>query len=875
MTRYLALAVVSAATLAYEVLLVRLFAIVQWYHFAFMAISIALLGFGLSGTLLALLQDRVRARFTATFALGAVLFAFTAPAGFLVAQALPFNALAVVWEPGQLLYLPAMYLLLAVPFFCGATCVGAAFVCHGDRVGRVYAFNLIGSAAGALGVVAALFVLTPSDTLRLIAAFGLVAAALVVLDGRPIWRPALAVGAAAAGIAALALLPDAWLALRVSEYKGLPGALRVAGAKMLSERSGPLGLLTVVESPDVPFRYVPGLSLKAPMAPPPQLGVFIDGGAMTAITRFDGRLDRLAYLDYTTDALAYHLVERPAVLVLGAGGGQGVLQALFHRARRIDAVEIDPNMVRLVREDHAGYVGGIWSRPDVRVHVADARGFVAASRRQWDLVQIPLLDAFAAGTTGVHGLSESYLYTIEAFEHYLRRLAPGGWLSITRWLKLPPRDALKLFTTALDALRRLGVEAPERQLMLLRGLNTVTLLVKNGAVTGADVAAAKAFAVRRSFDLDYYPGIGPGEANRFNVLDQPYYFAGTQALIGPKRDAFIAGYKFDIRPATDERPYFFDFLKWRALPELFKIRKAGGAGLLELGSLILAATLVQAAVLSVVLIMAPIGMWRWWGRRAERPATVGRKPIHTESLPPDQVGGRPPRKRGARLLKDNWIPAFAGMTTEARLSKTSTAPGQLWRVGLYFLALGLAFLFMEIAFIQKFILFLGHPLYAVAVVLTGFLLFAGIGSGVASRFSRRVEAWAAARPGRPRLSAIPVAVAGIAAISVLYVVILPGVFEALSHLADDAKVAVAFALIAPLAFLMGMPVPLGLTRVWAAAPALVPWAWGVNGCASVLSALLATLIAMNFGFSAVVVLGAVLYALAAAALRRPLGAAEG
>ncbi len=179
---------------------------------------------------------------------------------------------------------------------------------------------------------------------------------------------------------------------------------------------------------------------------------------------------------------------------------------------------------------------------------------------------------------------------------------------------------------------------------------------------------------------------------------------------------------------------------------------------------------------------------------------------------------------------------------------------------------------MEIAFIQKFILFLGHPLYAVAVVLTGFLLFAGIGSGVASRVARRVEAWAAARPGRPRLSAIEVAVAGIVALAVLYVVILPGVFEALAHLTDDAKIVISLALIAPLAFFMGMPFPLGLERVWAAAPALVPWAWGVNGCASVLSALLATLIAMQLGFSAVVLVGAAVYGVAAAAFRRPLAA---
>ena len=161
MISYLALAVISAAILAYEVLLVRLFAIVQWHHFAFMAISIALLGFGASGTWLALWQRWAGSRFTPIFAASAALFALSAPASFLAAQALPFNALAIVWDPGQLLYLLAMYLLLVVPFFCGATCVGLAFVCYGDKVGRIYAFNLIGSAVGALGIVAVLFVLPP------------------------------------------------------------------------------------------------------------------------------------------------------------------------------------------------------------------------------------------------------------------------------------------------------------------------------------------------------------------------------------------------------------------------------------------------------------------------------------------------------------------------------------------------------------------------------------------------------------------------------------------------------------------------------------------------------------------------------------------
>jgi spermidine synthase len=808
----LALAVISAATLAYEVLLVRLFAIVQWHHFAFMAISIALLGFGASGTWLAIGQHWVASRFTAVFAASAALFALSAPASFLAAQALPFNALAIVWDPGQLLYLLAMYLLLVVPFLCGATCVGLAFVCHGDKIGRLYAFNLIGSAVGALGIAAVLFVLSPSDALRLIAAMGFIATALVALDRRLVFWPALSAGGAILAVTVWLVLPEAWFALRISDYKALPGALRVLGTKVVSERSGPLGLLSVVESPSVPFRYVPGLSLNAPMTPPDQLGVFFDGDSMTAIARFDGRREELAYLDYTTDALAYHLLEEPRVkearvLVLGAGGGSSVLQALYHQANRIDVVELDPNMVHLIAQDHAPYAGGLYNRPDVRVHVAEARSFVSSSDDRWDVVQIPLLDAFGAAA-GMHGLSASYVYTVEAFEHYLQRLRPGGWLSITRWLKLPPRDELKLFATALAALHRMGVENPEQRLVLIRGLNTVTLLVKNGVVTDTESANAKAFSSERSFDLCYYPRISADEANRFNVLDEPYFFTGAMALIGTGRDDFIGRYKFDIAPSTDERPYFFDFFKWRTLPELVAIARAGGAGLLELGQLILVATLIQAAMLSAALILAPL-----WARRRDR------------------------------------VPS-----------------PQIWRVTGYFFALGLGFLFVEIAFIQKFILFLGHPLHAIAVVLTGFLLFAGIGSASSSWFAERIDAW--------HWSAIQLSVIGIIAVSLLYLLILPTVFDSLRSLTDIAKILASLGLIAPLAFFMGMPFPLGLSRVWSGARALVPWAWGVNGCASVLSAMLATLIAMTLGFSAVVLAASLLYAAASTILQRRLEGAE-
>ena len=769
MTAALALALISAAVLAYEVLLVRLFAIVQWHHFAFMAISIALLGFGASGSVIAVAQGWLRRHVTAGFAGTAFLFAITAPLAFLAAQAVPFNAKAVLWNPWQLAALPAMVLALVVPFFFGAGYIGLAFLHHGERMGRVYAVNLLGSGAGALGIVAALFLLAPADGLRLVAGLGF-AAALLVLAADRHTLPATLAGL---GILVCLVVPESWLALRISPYKGLPTALSVSGATLLDQRSSPLGLLSVVESPIVPFRSVPGLSLAAPAMPPEQLGVFIDGGAMTAIDRGNGGRD---YLGYTTDAAAYHVLDEPAVLVLGAGGGRNVAQAILHTAARIDAVELDANMAQLVHK----YAGGLYDRPNVALHIAEARGFVAASERRWDLIQIPLLDAIAG--SGMRGLSESHLYTVEAFEAYLDHLRPGGWLSITRWLRLPPRDSLRLLTTALAAID--GPDAAER-LVLLRGMTTTTLLVSQGPVSEADLTRLKAFAEARSFDIAYAPGLAPEEANRFNILDAPHFFEATQALAGEGAEDFIARYKFDISPTTDERPYFFDFLKWHTLPELLRLP---GAGLLDLGKVILVATLLQALVLSALLILLPLRLRRM-----------------TDRLP--------------------------------------------WRVGGYFTCLGLAYLFIEIAVIQKLVLFLSHPVYAVAAALAGFLVFSGLGSAVSQRF------------------VVPLAIAAIAVLSLSYLWLLPHIFAALATVPTAVKFAVAIAAIAPLAFFMGMPFPLGLAQVREAAPALVPWAWGVNGCASVLSAMLATLIAMGFGFFAVMATAAALY-LAAAALDR-------
>ena len=809
----IAVALISAAALAYEILLMRLFSIILWHHFAYMIISLALLGYGASGALLTVAQSAVARHFAPLFSAAAAAFGVSAIGCFVLAQRVPFNPLEILWDPRQPLYLLAIYLLLALPFLCAGACVCMAFSRWRGMPSRIYSFDTLGAGAGSLGVVALLFVLSPQDALKVIGAWGWAAAAVAWLEcaGPRRWPAVLLI--ALAGLTLL--LPQAWIAPAMSPYKELSQTLRIPEARVVEQRFSPLGLVSVVESPRIPLRHAPGLSLNASVEPPPQLGVFIDGEGLSALTRFDGRRDSLAHLDQMTSALPYHLLRHPRVLVLGAGAGADVLQAHYHGAAQIDAVELNPQVVDLVRHRFADYAGGIYSggvdagglhSGPVRVHVAEARGFVAASAERYDLIQVALLDSFSASSAGLYALSENYLYTVEALQDDLRHLAPAGLLAITRWVTLPPRDALKLFGAAVVALQRSGVADPASRLALVRSWQTSTLLVKNGAFDRQDIAAIKAFCAERSFDVAFYPGMRPEEANRYNVVDRPDLFDGATALLGPGREEFLQNYKFHIAPASDDQPHFFHFFKWRSLPELLSLKEQGGLPLLEWGYPVLVATLAQAALASLLLIAAPAAWVTWVG---------------------------------------------AGRSNRLPLA------GSRGRVIVYFMAIGFAFMFIEIAFIQKFVLFLSHPLYAVAVVLFAFLLFAGIGSAV----SKRLHDGAAPKLRYP-VAAVVLAICLSAA---LCLALLPWLFQHAVALPDAVRIAISAALIAPLAFFMGMPFPLGLARVEAADARLIPWAWGINGCASVTGAVLATLLAIHIGFTAVVVAALVLYGAAAAA----------
>ena len=835
---FLSLFLISGAVLMYEMLLMRIFAITQWYHFAYMIISIALLGFGASGTLIALFRRPLLKHFPIAYRLCAALFSFSIIVSYFISQRNRFNPFEIVWDPRQSLYLVEYYLVLFVPFLLAALCVGLMFLRYTERIGLVYCCNLIGSGVGIVESVAGLYVAHP--VLMLYVAVGLGIGGLLATRNSPpgplSWKekgskndgdmPAFSpsfrkrgdrgvsflkhVGvygllAASVGLAIRYDPLDLRANLRISPYKGLPQARKFPEAEVLDELVSPLGVVQTVASPLI--RHAPGISLNYGGDVPSQIGIFVDSGdagGITAILEFAGEPpvpvgEHLEYLDFLTLSLAYHVRSPERVLVLGAGGGVDVLNALAHQAQAVDAVELNPQIIRLVRDQFSGLTAGLYSRPNVRLIQREARSYAASSPAVYDAVHISLLDAFTASSAGVYGLSETYLYTVEALQQYAARLAPGGILSITRWTKFPPRDNIKLFATAIAALEDAGIDNAGQHLIAIRSWAASTLLLSVTPFTPDEIGRARQFCDERWFDTAYFPGITAHDANRYHQLPSAEHFLAAQALLFGNRNDFYAAFPYYVRPARDDRPYFFHFFTWKHLPTLLRTMGRDWLPFIEWGYLVLLATLAQAVVISAILILLPLLVL-------------------------------PRRSRMPRV-------------------RTLTAG--------YFFCLGLGYLFLEMALIQKFTLFLAHPVYAVSGSIAAFLIFSGLGSLYFQHRSTRTG-------GR----LLGPAVGGIVGFSIAYILLLPRLFAVFAGVGLLWKMTLTITCIAPLAFCMGVPFPFGLRRLHEGARELVPWAYGINGCASVLSSLLATCIAIPYGFRTVMLCASLLYVLAAGIMHR-------
>lgn len=781
----------ALAMLAYEILLLHLFSIIQYHHFAYMIIGVALLGYGASGTFFSIFRTRIGQNTPVFFVICILLFACSSLGSFIVTQQIPFNGLELYWNPRQLFYLIEIFLLILLPFFFGSLAICTALVNSKGRLGIVYGADLLGSGLGCIALIFLLYNISPEKILVIVSALGFLAAISAVFE-LSFENPLKRCTAVIVLFATLLGVSVFWGGLKMSPYKGLMQFMQIGGSEIIERQSSPLGMIHVVENPKVPLRYAPGKSLMSFQEPLEQKGIFINGEGLSVITKATTQRDRLQYLDYTTTALPYHLQDFSTALILGFGGGIDLLLAKYHGVRNITGVELNPQIISLLEDRYAHFSGNVLS--DVEVYNEDIRGFIGQSKRTFDIVQLALLDSFLPSSSGLYGLSENNLYTVEAIQSYLDHLTPEGYLSITRWIKNPPRDALKLINTAVTVLSNRGLTDLGKHLVLIRGWQTSTLLIKNSPFTTSEIGRVESFCRQRSFDIAYTSLATASLVNRYNILRKPLFFQGTTALLSREREQFINNYKYVLEPSTDDRPYFHDFFKWRTFSEIIGLKDRGGAALFESGYLMLFAVLLMVSFISFLLILLP-------------------------------------------LL---FLPEIR-KNSDRGLSTT--------RIIVYFFCAGLAYLFLEIGIIQKCILFLHHPVYAMGTGIGSFLIFSGCGSisshTLAQRFGRKHLVWSS--------------VFCISCLSTLYVFFLSDLLQITGGDTLILKVATAALFIAPLAFCMGIPFPVGLSNIDRYQPSFLPWAWGINGYGSVISSVLATVLSIHFGFSVVIASAVLLY----------------
>ncbi len=623
---YLGISLLSAATLIFEIALSRIFSVAQWYHFAFMTVSLALLGFGASGSFLSIFQEKAKVNLDRVLIASSSLFWLTLLGGYLVANYVPFDSFCIAWDRRQLLYLAIYYLSLSTPFFFSGLCISLLIAAAPTRVNEIYFSNLIGSGLGCLLVVVLLPLFGGAGTVIFAALLGAVATTAFkwAHTSRQVVSFRLLPLASCILLILLLLIRPPLFDIRMSPYKALSTILRYPDTRLVFTGWNAFSRVDVIESRSI--KSAPGLSFAYKGVPPPQMGLTIDGDNLSAITTTDlekttdwEKATDLRFIEFLPVALPHRLIPRAKALIIKPRGGLDVLVALHHGASSITVVEDNPLVVEVVRDRFGDFAGGVYSHERVSVVVENGRSYVRRSGERFDLIQLSLSDTFKVITSGAYSLSENYLYTIEAFADFYERLSDGGLLVVTRWLQLPPSESLRAGAIAIEALERLGVERPEQHIVAIRSFQTMTLLVKRGDFTAREIETVKDFCAEKRFDLVYYPGIAHTEANLYNVLPEPYYYQAFHDLIfAADRAEFYARYPYDVSPPHDNRPFFFHFFKWSQIPAILESfgktwQPFGGSGYL-----VLVALLILALLASAGLILSPLFFRR--GAVRERPA---------------------------------------------------------------------------------------------------------------------------------------------------------------------------------------------------------------------------------------------------------------
>ena len=842
---YFAVGLGAGAVIALQIDIMRVFAVGSWAHFGSLVVSLAMLGFGLTSAVMTIAKDWFSRhwRGAATVALG--LFGPFAVAANLYVQQLGFNAIFIVSDPAQKWKLLQMFLAELAPFLAGAVFLGCVFLKSNRTFGRVYFADLAGAGLCGLIFLLAMYVFVPANLIA--APLGLWLAACLAWALGPGGGVALIPYALAGALAFgghFALAPAFGLkTLAVNDYKGVSYARKFPDAKRVYESASPFGYLEAYSSSYLHF--APGLSDNAGFNLPTMpvdayLGLYIDSDGPIGIMR-DLTDKETAYFRFLPMVYPYIIKSSPKTFIIQFGGGISTEVALHSGAHGVTIAEGNRAVLDAFRSDVIRkFTGDILSK--VRVIDYEGRHFLAHTDERFDVIDLSLADSVGLSNPGGFAIVEKFSYTKEAMETYMRALAPGGVLSVNLWNKEePPKSVLKLYATMAAAAREVDPAHLANSFFVASTyLSTATVLYKNGGFSPDEVEKLRAHTHDMSFDEIYSPGFvydpsqtdatldgyvqqifadaaggppapGPSDAVDASVsADQgadaappsgksddgvlPATVIGRlawHALISGQWADIASRYVFDTRELTNDAPYFAAYVKTPDLPRVLDRLELLQD---EWGYLLIWATLGVAWLTAMVLLAIPV-LWGW-------------RAIFSHS-------------RGKALTV------------------------------LYFACLGAGYIMVEVGLIAHFVMALGNPTVSASVLITGMLVFSGLGALTSERVLPRMRLF------------MPLVFLAIGALLISYALFINNALDGIGALPYGARLVLCFLLIAPPAFLMGFPMPTAMTTLGRLGKDhMFIWAWGVNGCFSVIGAAAAPVIATNFGLGAVIEIAAVAYLLA-------------
>ncbi|HEY4163642.1 MAG TPA: hypothetical protein VGM59_11310 [Dongiaceae bacterium] len=851
---YLAIGLIAGSVIALQICIMRIYAVGNWVHFGSLVVSLALLGFGLTSAVMCAGKAWFERHWQAITSIALLLFGPLAVAANLTAQQFPFNAIFLISDPLQKWLLLANFLLYFVPFLAGALFIGTVLLQARTAFNRVYFADLVGSGLCGLSMLGAMYLFPPENLI--------VAPLILWLAGGALWfagsrRTLILLGAAGLlSIGGHYLVPD-WLGitkLSTSDYKGVAYARKFPDARRVYHDISPFGELELYSSSYLHF--APGLSDNAAFNLPEvpanaYWGMYVDGEGPTGVLRNLPEA-QTAYFRYLPMDYPYVLKQNPNTFVVQFAGGISTSVALWSGSKSVTVAEANPAILDafLNHKELRDFTGDLLHDPRVHTIAYDGRLYLARSGKQYDVIDLSLADSAGLSNPGGFAIVEKYGYTEEAMQTYMRALQPGGILSVTLWNKEdPPKSVLRLYATMVDAARGIDPQGLANSFYAVSTyLSTTTVLYKRDGFSPDEIAKLHQTSKGLSFDEVYYPGMDFDPSQTDGIIsayhdqifgETPAKSTGTanaaadatgtddtsdptltpddstsdsssddnaapqvlpsiqmdriawHTLIAGGWDAIAARYVFDTHPLTNDRPYFAAYEKVSDLPRI--------TDRLELfqddwGYLLLWATLGVACATSLVLILFPVAF--------------------------------------------GWRSIF------------SHNPGKFGTI-VYFACLGLGYIMVEVGLIAKFVEALGNATVSAAVLITGMLVFSGLGSLCSERILDRAR------------RAMPLVFLAIGILLIGYGSLIDPALEAIGSYPYAARLLFCFLLIAPPTFLMGFPMPTAMTSLGRLGKDhMYIWAWGINGCFSVIGAALVPIIATTFGLAAVLEISGLAYLLA-------------